>query len=234
MNAPDQPDLLALAEALGHTFHEQAHLIEALTHRSYVHENTRGPARDNERLEFLGDAILGFVIASMLHEAYPLADEGELTQRRAALVSGSALGQLATSLSLGKYLRLGKGEERTQGREKPRLLASAFEACMAAVYLDGGIDAAIRVGRKLFDEAVRTTTPGGNDWKTRLQEAVQAAGREVVAYQVTQVVGPDHDRTYHIAVSVGSDVIGNGSGRSKSDAEQDAARAALQSMAATK
>lgn len=233
MIAPDQPDLLALATSLGHTFRDPGHLLEAITHRSYVHENAKSASRDNERLEFLGDAILGFVVASMLHEAYPLADEGELTQRRAALVSGSALGQLAVSLSLGKYLRLGKGEERTQGREKPRLLASAFEACIAAIYLDGGIDAALEVVRKLFDDAIRTTTPGGNDWKTRLQEAVQASGG-AVAYQVTQIVGPDHDRTYHVSVSVGSDVVGSGTGRSKGDAEQDAARVAFGLMSETK
>lgn len=227
MDVTDTTDLKELEATLGHTFSNPKLLLEAVTHRSFAHENAAGIPHHNERMEFLGDAILGFVVASILSEEYPSAREGELTQRRAALVSGAALGQLASALSLGRHLRLGRGEERTGGREKTRLLASAFEACIAAIYLDGGIDAAVNVGRKLFAEAVRVAAPGAGDWKTRIQEKMQALGKGPLQYQVVEVGGPDHERSYRVSLSLEGVTIGEGVGRSKSEAEQDAAHAAL-------
>lgn len=229
MDMADTTDLEALAATLGHEFANTELLLEAVTHRSFVHEYAARRVRDNERLEFLGDAVVGFIVAAVLHEMYPEAREGELTQRRASLVSGMALGQLGAKLSLGRHLRLGRGEERTMGREKPRLLASAFEACMAAIYLDGGIDAAIRVGRTIFGEAVHEAIPGSNDWKTRMQERMQALARGPLVYQVMKVEGPDHERSFHVGLWLEGVCLGEGHGRSKSEAEQEAARAAFAS-----
>ncbi len=221
------PDADAVGRALGHVFARPALLEEALTHRSFVHEQP-GSARDNERLEFVGDAVVGLVVATLLHEHFPDAREGELTQRRAALVSGPALARLAAELGIGAALRLGRGEERSGGREKPRLLAGALEACFAAVYLDGGVAAAMLLGRPLFAPLFDALSPGALDFKTRLQERLQAAGRLAPRYELVSVEGPEHERAFRVALRIDGELAGEGTGRSKAEAEQQAARVALE------
>ncbi len=227
-NRPAPPiDADAVGHALGHVFLRPALLEEALTHRSFVHEHAAG-ARDNERLEFVGDAVVGLVVGTLLHEHFPDAREGELTQRRAALVSGPALARLAAELGIGAALRLGRGEERSGGRDKPRLLAGALEACFAAVYLDGGVDAAMAIGRPLFAPLLDAQSPGALDFKTRLQERLQASGRSAPRYEIVAADGPEHERAFHVALRIDGELAGEGRGRSKSEAEQQAARVALE------
>lgn len=226
-NRPPTPDTDAVGRALGHVFARSTLLEEALTHRSFVHEHG-GDARDNERLEFVGDAVVGLVVATLLHEHFPNAREGELTQRRSALVSGPALARLAAELGIGAALRLGRGEERSGGREKPRLLAGALEACFAAVYLDGGVEAAMAMGRPLFAPLLDAQSPGAHDFKTRLQERLQAAGLAAPRYELVAADGPEHERAFHVALRIDGEIAGEGRGRSKSEAEQQAARAALE------
>ena len=227
-NRPPAPfDTDAVGRALGHVFANPALLEEALTHRSFVHEHAAG-ARDNERLEFVGDAVVGLVVATLLHDHFPDAREGELTQRRAALVSGPALARLAAELGIGAALRLGRGEERSGGREKPRLLAGALEACFAAVYLDGGAAAAMAIGVPLFAPLLDAQSPGALDFKTRLQERLQSAGRGAPRYEIVSAEGPEHERAFRVALRIDGELAGEGSGRSKSEAEQQAARVALE------
>jgi len=219
-------DLTPVMQALGHEFRDPQRLLDALTHTSFANEAGQ-PGRDNERLEFVGDAVVGLVVATLLHGHFPDAPEGELTQCRAALVSGAALAERATELGLGAVLRLGRGEERTGGREKPRLLAGALEACIAAVYLDAGFDAAYAVAHRIF--APRLDAPGGGmrDYKTRLQEVRQQNGYDAPRYEVLSMEGPLHARAYHVALHLDGVLAGEGRGRSKSEAEQDAARGVL-------
>lgn len=228
---PAVPEVDAIALALGHVFVRPLLLEEALTHRSFAHEQG-ADSRDNERLEFVGDAVVGLVVATLLHEHFPGAREGELTQRRAALVSGPALARLSAELGIGAALRLGRGEERSGGREKPRLLAGALEACFAAVYLDGGVEAAMSMGRSLFTPLLDAHGPGANDFKTRLQELLQAAGRGMPRYELVAADGPEHERAFHVALRIGDELAGEGRGRSKSEAEQQAACVALEAQAA--
>jgi ribonuclease-3 len=212
---------------LGHRFERLELLRDALTHRSFANERPHLAPQDNERLEFLGDAIAGMVASTLLWERFPDAREGELTRRRADVVRESGLEQIARELGIGDALRLGNGEERSGGREKPRLLASALEACLAAVYLDGGLEAAMAVGRRLFEPRLRGQDPGARDYKSRIQELVQAAGIDAPHYELLHAEGPDHDRTFHVAIVVDGVKRGEGTGRSKVDAEQQAAAAAL-------
>jgi ribonuclease-3 len=226
------PDVDAVGRALGHVFGRPQLLLEALTHRSFVHERG-GDARDNERLEFVGDAVVGLVAATLLHAHFPEAREGELTQRRAALVSGPALARLAAELGIGAALRLGRGEERSGGAEKPRLLAGALEACFAAVYLDGGVEAAMVLGRRFFTPLLDAQSPGALDYKTRLQERLQATGRAAPRYELVGADGPEHERAFRVALRVDGALAGEGTGRSKAEAEQQAARAALEAEASS-
>ena len=172
-----------LESRLGHSFAAREGLRTALTHRSWAHEHAaregqgEGPRSYNERLEFLGDSLLGSAAAALLFERFPEAREGELTRRRADLVCERTLARIGADLELGPLLRLGRGEDRTGGREKPRLLASALEACIAAIALDGGTDAALRVAHRLLEAEVEHLAPGALDFKSRLQEQEQAAGR---------------------------------------------------------
>lgn len=223
---PEQ-DLLKVAESLGHIFQDITLLRDALTHRSYANEHPDRAPRDNERLEFLGDAVLSLSASTLLWERFPDAKEGELTRLRADLVCEAALSDLARELSLGPAMRLGKGEDRSGGRTKPRLLCCALEACIAAVYLDGGVDAAGRVVRELFEPRLLAPRLGQRDFKTRVQEAVQALGGVAPRYVVLQTVGPDHARVFHVSCLLQERELGRGVGRSKLEAEQEAARVAL-------
>ena len=200
-------------------------LDRALTHRSYCSE--QGIEESNERLEFLGDSVLGFVVTKFVYEEYPQMPEGELAKLRAAVVSAEALADVAQELDLGASLRLGKGEDASGGRTKPSILSDAMEAVIAAVYLDGGIDAAWTVvmgllGARIIEAA---TGPGGDDYKTRLQELAARDFDRLPRYQVRDE-GPDHAKRFFATVLLDGHALGNGEGGSKKQAEQAAARAA--------
>jgi ribonuclease-3 len=192
-----------------------------------VHEHPDLGVRDNERFEFLGDSIVGAAAAMVLHERFPTAREGELTRRRADLVNEGALAAIAVELGIGDALRLGRGEERSGGRQKPRLLASALEACIAAIFLDGGIERAIAIARGLLAPRIDAVAPGARDFKSRLQERMQIR-QETPRYELERTEGPEHERTFHVVVNrPDGSVLARGSGRSKLEAEQAAAREAL-------
>ena len=212
-----------LQKALGYTFKDEAHLRLALTHPS-----TKLP--DNQRLEFLGDAVLEFCVSDMLYRKYPDLHEGELTARRAALVCERTLSVLARSLELGKVLVMGHGEEQTGGRGKPSILADAMEAVLAAIYIDGGIRAAHQVILRLFAEDEKLIAWRGHDDKSALQEYTQANGLELPAYEIIAQEGPDHNRTFTAQVSVLGKPVATGVGNSKKAAEQAAAKKALKTL----
>jgi ribonuclease-3 len=222
-----EPDYQPLADALGYVFRDPQLLRDALTHRSFANEHPERAPRDNERLEFLGDAVLSLAASALLWERFPQASEGELTRRRADLVCEAGLAEAARDLSLGPLLRLGKGEDRSGGRQKPRLLCSAFEACIAAVFIDGGLEEANRVVRRLLEPRLDTPLLGQRDFKTRVQELVQARGGGTPRYVLLDTAGPDHARQFHVSCVSDERELGRGLGRSKLEAEQQAARAAL-------
>jgi len=215
-----------LHEALGHAFEQEALLADALTHRSFKNERPDLARTDNERLEFLGDAVLGMGVAALLAEAYPEAGEGELTRLRADVVCEASLADVARSLEVGDALRLGKGEERSGGRDKPRLLASAMEAIVGAVLTDGGAGPALELVERLFSEQVARAS-GARDVKSRLQEWAQRVHGATPVYRVLRAEGPDHERVFHVVVELAGEALAEGTGRSKSEAERSAARKAL-------
>ncbi|MEM9067569.1 MAG: ribonuclease III [Myxococcota bacterium] len=221
----------AVADGLGHPFADESLLRDALTHRSFRNERPGVAPRDNERLEFLGDSVLGARVAMMLFEAFPTAREGELTRKRADLVCEATLAEIAIDLKVGPALRLGKGEDKSGGRTKPRLLASALEALIGAVHVDGGTDAAFRVVEHLIGPRIGTATSRRDD-KSRIQELVQARHRMTPTYRLVRSEGPDHDRRFFVALEINGEVLSEGTGRSKSEAEQNAARAGLQQLEA--
>jgi ribonuclease-3 len=223
-----EENLTTIAAALGHSFADSGLLTDALTHSSYRNEKPTEVRTDNERLEFLGDAVLQWVVSALLWEYFPGASAGEMTRRRADLVCEEGLSRIALELGLGAGLRLGKGEERSGGRNKPRLLASALEACVAAVYLDAGTESALRVCRIMFTKAIAERAPGARDFKTRLQEMLQGSGRKLPTYEIKSTTGPDHARQYHVTISVEGELVAEGDGRSKLEAEQAAAERALE------
>lgn len=219
-----------LEERLRYRFQDPRLLEEALTHTSWANE--QGVADDYERLEFLGDAILGAVTASWLFDSRPDLDEGELSKLKSYVVSESALADHAEHLGLGDYLRLGVGESRSGGREKPSLLADAMEAVIGAVYQDGGIDAARGVALELLESALgeRVEIPQARDSKTALQEAVQASGGGLPEYRHVAEEGPDHQKRFHVECWVDGRFAGGGDGSTKKRAEQRAAGAALETL----
>ena len=221
-------NLKELQEKLGYTFNDEAVLIRALSHSSYVNEN-HSAGDSNERLEFLGDSVLGLITAENFFKNYKKLPEGELTKLRAATVCEKSLAGFAKQLELGKYLLLGKGEILTGGRERPSIQADAFEAIIAAIYLDGGMDAARSFVLKYIEEAIRRQQ-SVKDYKTMLQEVVQRNPGEIVEYVLSGETGPDHDKRFEVEVHLNSNVIGRGIGRSKKRAEQEAAREALELM----
>ncbi|MBZ5640766.1 MAG: ribonuclease III [Acidobacteriia bacterium] len=219
-----------LEARLGYRFKDGALLLRALTHRSGAHEGKSLPGEDWERLEFLGDALLGFFVADWLLRHDPLADEGVLTRRKQSVVRSEALALAARRIGLGEALRLGRGEESTGGREKPSLLADAFEGVLGAVYVDGGIRAARSfVARHLAREleSARKSDRAAEDYKTRLQERVQARTRQTPSYRVVAAHGPAHSREFEAEVLLDGEVLGAGRGASRKQAEQEAARVAL-------
>jgi len=219
---------MTLEDKLGYTFENPGLLRLALTHRSVSSDD---PSRnDNERLEFLGDAVLQLVITDLLYESYPHLAEGQMAKVRAAVVSGPALAEIARSIDLGAHIELAQGEERTGGRGKDSILADAVEAILGSVYLDSGIDSVGEIILSLWADRVadRAKSPGIKDYKTRLQEHVARDGRRPV-YEV-EGSGPDHSRQFRAVVYVDGSRLGSGEGRSKKAAEQSAAQEALASL----
>ncbi|MBO5501045.1 MAG: ribonuclease III [Clostridia bacterium] len=210
----------ALQQALGYTFKDVSHLRRALTHPS-----TKQP--DNQRLEFLGDAILEFCVSDMLYHKYTNFQEGALTARRAALVCERTLSVLAHSLDLGRCLVMGNGEILTGGREKPSILADAVEAVLAAIYVDGGYEAVREVIFRLFQDEDKLVAPKVKDDKSALQEYTQAHEMGLPTYRIIDATGPDHDRQFVAEVVIMGRQMATGKGQSKKSAEQMAARAAL-------
>ena len=216
-----------LEKKLNYTFRNQALLEEALNHSSYANEHRAGGLRSNERLEFLGDSVLGFVTAEFLFCQHPDLPEGDLTRIRAALVCENSLVEVARSLDLGNYLKLGKGEDHGGGRARPSIQADAVEAMLAAVYLDGGIGQARKLIHRLVLNREEERTAAGRDYKTALQELVQRESGQVLSYHLTGESGPDHDKVFAMEVLLNGQPIGAGQGRSKKEAEQAAAKAAV-------
>ncbi len=222
----------ALEQGLGHEFTDRALLRLALTHRSYANERGDDAAGTNyERLEFLGDAVLGLVASAWLYETFPNEAEGVLAQRKSFLVSAPVLSRQATVLGVGPLLRLGVGEERTGGRAKRSILADAMEALFGAVYLDGGIEAARAVIVPVLERGLEEQDRLGNgDAKTALQECLQAQGRPLPSYHLVDESGPDHAKVFAVEVRVDGDSVGRAEGRSKKVAEQGAASVALAAL----
>jgi ribonuclease-3 len=235
MSDRDQPldeAALRLCQALGYSFSNRGLLLEALTHRSFKNERPDLTSTDNERFEFLGDAVVGLVVASLLYSHFPNADEGELTRRRADLVSERGLSEAADALGVGDAIRLGRGEERSGGRAKPRLLSSALEACIGAVYSDGGIEAAFAVARGIFEPRLHTIARGHRDAKSKAQEWAQAHLAATPSYRLVATEGPDHAREFTVALELHGERVATGIGRSKNEAEQAAAWTALETWLA--
>lgn len=206
-------------------------LEEALTHSSYANEHREKRIKCNERLEFLGDAVLSVVVADYIFENYPDLPEGELTKLRSALVCEKALYMFGKQIKLGEYLLLSRGEKNGGGAERPSIVSDAFEAVIAAIYLDGGLEAARKhILRFVIPEVKNMRTKPFKDYKTTLQEIVQKNPGEILEYNMVSESGPDHDKHFVFEVYLNSNVIGKGGGRSKKEAEQNAAREALELM----
>jgi ribonuclease-3 len=234
-DTPAGGDPEGLAKALGHAFRDPGLLARALVHRSAPNERPEACPESNERLEFLGDAVLDLVVAEALFKRFPDATEGQLTRYKAALVSELALADVARELGLGRHLVLGRGEEETGGREKPSILSDALEAVLGAVYLDGGTEAVEGLIQRLFGDALaevaETGAPRG-DYKTALQEWTQARGLGLPAYRLDATEGPDHARRYTVVVALGGRDLSTGQGPSKREAERLAAQGGLAALEA--
>ncbi len=220
-----------LEDKIGHRFHHPWLLKTALTHSSYANEHPREKAESYERLEFLGDSILGVVTAEMLYRWEPKLPEGQMTKIRSELVCEESLHRVACALDLGPWMRLGKGEEISGGRTRPSILADMVEAVIAALFLDGGMEQAARFIREfVLCDAAEHILNRGSDSKTELQELVQQQTGSSIRYELTGESGPDHDKRFRYAVFVNGALAGEGEGRSKKEAEQAAAGAALQQL----
>lgn len=223
--------MTALEERLGYSFRNRALLETALTHSSYANENRASGIVCNERLEFLGDSVLGVTVADFLYRHFPDMPEGRMTRLRAELVCEQSLHRVALELHLGDYLRLGKGEEHNGGRKRASILSDAVEAVIAAMYLDAGMETAAGfIHRCLLDDVHAIETPTFTDYKTSLQELVQRHSGQVLSYELVGEEGPDHAKTFRVQVCLNGDPIGRGTGRTKKEAEQTAAANALEAL----
>lgn len=227
-------DLVALQETLGVSFSELSLLEQAMVHSSYINENPGFALTSNERLEFLGDAILGFIIAEKLYQDFPDFTEGEMTKLRSVLVRRDTLTSIARAIRLGDYLHMGRGEEASGGRDKSANLAGTLEAVVAAVFIDKGLAITRDFILKLFDEELKRVIGWevGIDYKSQLQEFIQSKYRSAPTYRLVEATGPDHDKRFTIEVIAGDAVLGRGSGKSKKAAETEAARLALEQLSA--
>jgi ribonuclease-3 len=229
-----ESECLDLEGRLGYRFRDPSLLVRALTHRSRAHEGRQGGGEDWERLEFLGDALLGFVVADWLLRRDPGADEGVLTRRKQSVVRAEALAEASRRLGLGEALLLGRGEESTGGRDKPSLLADAFEGVLGAVYVDGGLRVARSFVTRHLGGVLREalgSDEAAEDYKTRLQELIQARVHQTPRYAVIGTSGPAHAREFQAEVTLDGRVLGTGLGASRKQAEQAAAREALERFA---
>ena len=219
-----------LQNRIGYRFRDHGLLEHALTHRSRAAEDASGGVADNESLEFLGDAVLGLVVADVLFRKYPESDEGQKSKIKASVVSTQALARHAEQIQLGEHLLLGRGEEKTGGRFKQALLADGYEALIAALYLDGGLPEAAAFLERELNDAIETgasQTVVGHDYKSALQERLQALERPLPEYRVAAETGPDHRKMFTIEVVVAGEILGGATGKAKKEAEQEAARLAL-------
>lgn len=224
--------LKELQKKLHYRFKSLDLLDQGLRHKSFVHENPEAKGEDNERLEFLGDAVLNLVIGHLIMEGHPDYSEGSLSQLRAAVVNEARLANIAQELTLGEYLLLGKGEEMTRGREKNSILAASLEALLAAVYLDGGFKKAFQVISQQFSASLETAEQEGfyQDFKTMLQELSQKSLKATPRYLLVKEFGPDHNKVFGIKVMIQGKVAGVGAGKTKKEAEQKAAQRTLQRL----
>jgi ribonuclease-3 len=233
---PFGAELAPLEEKIGYRFRDRGLLEHALTHRSRVHEDASGGVFDNESMEFLGDSVLGFVVADMLFRQFPHHNEGQKSKLKAWIVSAPSLARLAERLGLGEFLILGRGEEKTGGRRKRAIVADCFEALIAAVYLDGGIDPARRFIERQFQELINEARRVGaaagftEDYKSALQERLQQIGRGLPVYRLASELGPPHHRRFEVEVLIGGTVAARADGRSKKEAAQAAAQRALAAL----
>jgi ribonuclease-3 len=222
-----------LLRAIGYRFRDRGLLEHALTHTSRANEDVSGGVVDNESLEFLGDAVLGFIVADFLYREFPEYDEGQKSKAKASVVSTAALARQADRLHLGDHLLLGRGEEKTGGRRKQALLADAYEALIAAIYLDGGIEQArafvVREFGPLIGE-LRAGAAASRDYKSELQELVQSANRPLPEYRLAATHGPDHRKQFEVEVVVGGETLARAAGPNKKEAEQEGARLALDKL----
>ena len=227
-----------LERIIGYRFRDRGMLEHALTHRSRVHEDASGGVFDNESMEFLGDSVLGFVIADMLFREFPQHNEGQKSKLKASLVSSVSLAKLGDRLGLGQFLILGRGEEKTGGRRKHAIIADCYEALIAAIYLDGGIEPAEKFIAREFAALIKEARVTGaaasftDDWKSALQEYLQSGGRGLPVYRLAGEVGPDHRKSFVVEVMVDGEPLAKAEGRSKKEAAQLAARAALERLSA--
>jgi ribonuclease-3 len=230
---PRSPD--ALLRSLGVEFRRPELAGQALIHRSYLNEAPELELESNERMEFLGDAVLGIIVSDRLYKDYPALSEGHLSQLRALLVRWDTLAEAAERVSLGEYLTLGRGEELSGGRGRPSNLAGALEALIGGAFLDGGLTKARKLVLQLLEPELEKIAAGAVavDSKSQLQHEVQARWHEIPRYRLVSSVGPDHDKTFMVEVSVRSEILGRGEGRNKKQAELAAAREALETLAAS-
>ena len=219
-----------LETAIGYRFRNIQLLQNALTHSSYANERWHNSLLSNERLEFLGDSVLGMLVAEYLYKTFPDRPEGELTRMRADMVCEHTLAEVANKIGLGEHLMLGHGEERLGGRSRESILADATESVIAACFLDGGLEAAAQFVQKYILVEVPVTRLNNMDYKTALQELVQQKKNQVLSYALVGQSGPDHDKRFDVAVSLNGSVVGTGSGRSKKRAEQMAAKSAMEKL----
>ncbi len=219
-----------LEKKIGYTYKNISYLENALTHSSYANEAKHG-TKSNERLEFLGDAVLSMVVSDYIYKNCPGLPEGELSKLRASLVCEKSLCRFAKTLGVGKHLKLSHGEHNLKGNERPSILADAFEAIIASIYLDGGMEQARKFILSFVEPEIKNPKPKAfKDYKTTLQEIIQKNPEEHLSYVLTGEQGPDHDKHFFVEVHLNSNVIGKGGGRSKKEAEQQAAREALELM----
>jgi ribonuclease III len=227
MTLKNPAELVRLQNELGYSFSDPALLVRCLTHISHERKRQGG---HNEVLEYLGDAVLDLAVSDLLIARHPTKSEGDLSRMRAALVNSFVLAEKAGMLGLGPLLRLGKGEERSGGRTKPSILAGAFEALLGAVYQDGGYEAARRIVERYFVSDLKGKNLGQQDYKTRLQEISQMLFHAPPSYRLISESGPDHDKCFITEIAVGGKVLGRGQGKTKKQAEQEAAQSALREL----
>ena len=219
-----------LETAIGYRFHNISLLQNALTHTSYANERWHNSLLSNERLEFLGDSVLGMLVAEYLYHNFPNRPEGELTRMRADMVCEQTLAAAATRIGIGEHLLLGHGEEQGGGRKRNSILAAAMESVIAACFLDGGMEAALKVVQQFILVEVPVTKLHNADYKTKLQELVQQKKNQVLSYKLAGQSGPDHDKQFDVEVSLNGKIVGCGSGSSKKRAEQMAAKCAIEKL----